>query len=59
MESIFHKLEYFLLHEMRMSHIYQPIMIKEILLHRGRATIDQIANALLSKDKSQVEYYRI
>ena len=42
---------------MRMSHIYQPVMIRELVRRGGRATIDEIAAALLSYDPSQVEYY--
>ena len=44
---------------MRMSHIYQPVMLRELLLSDGQATVEQIARALLSYDHSQVEYYEI
>ena len=44
---------------MRMSHIYQPVMLRELLLSGGEATVEQIAKALLSYDQSQVEYYEI
>jgi hypothetical protein len=30
---------------MRMSHVYQPVMIKQLLEHDGRASIRQIAAA--------------
>ena len=40
-----------------MSHIYQPLMIRTLLTHGGRATIRQIASSFLSKDASQLEYY--
>jgi diadenosine tetraphosphate (Ap4A) HIT family hydrolase len=42
---------------MRMSHVYQPVMIKQLLEHGGRASIHQIAAAFLSRDESQLEYY--
>jgi 5-methylcytosine-specific restriction endonuclease McrA len=40
-----------------MSHVYQPIMMREILKRRGRASREDIARAILSEDKSQIEYY--
>lgn len=42
-----------------MSHIYQPVMIRELVKHGGSATVDEIATALLAFDPSQVEYYSI
>ena len=60
MDNTFRKLERFLLKEMSMSHVYQPAMLLELLeLLRsgGRASVDQIAKALLLLDSSQVEYY--
>jgi ATP adenylyltransferase len=47
----------FLSNRMRMAHIYQPLMIRTLLTHGGRATIRQIASMFLSKDSSQLEYY--
>ena len=44
---------------MRMSHVYQPVMLRELLMAGGEATVEQIAKALLSHDRSQVEYYEI
>jgi len=44
---------------MRMSHIYQPVMLRELLLSGGEASVEQITRALLSYDQSQVEYYEI
>ncbi|MBU2889093.1 HIT family protein [Celeribacter halophilus] len=44
---------------MRMSHVYQPVMLRELLKSDGEATVEQIAKALLSHDRSQVEYYEI
>jgi diadenosine tetraphosphate (Ap4A) HIT family hydrolase/5-methylcytosine-specific restriction endonuclease McrA len=42
---------------MRMSHIYQPVMLMELLRSGGRASINDIARALLSHDQSQIDYY--
>jgi len=43
--------------KMRMSHIYQPVMIRELLLRSGKASVEEIATALLAHDPSQIEYY--
>ena len=42
---------------MRMSHIYQPVMLIELLGRKGSASTSEIAKALLGYDISQVEYY--
>src|SRR5262245_22734728 len=43
--------------DMRMSHVYQPVMLGELLRRNGRATVADIARALLNEDRSQIEYY--
>lgn len=53
----FKTLRDFLTTRMRMAHIYQPLMIRTLLTHGGRASIRQIASMFLSKDASQLEYY--
>jgi ATP adenylyltransferase len=53
----FNKLSDFISIQMRMSHIYQPVMLMELLNHGGKAAISDIAKALLARDISQVEYY--
>jgi diadenosine tetraphosphate (Ap4A) HIT family hydrolase/5-methylcytosine-specific restriction endonuclease McrA len=40
-----------------MSHVYQPVMLAELLKSHGKATVRQIARAILEKDPTQVEYY--
>jgi len=52
-------LHFFVSKQMRMSHIYQPVMIKALLERSGEATIEEIAKSLLAYDKSQVEYYSL
>jgi ATP adenylyltransferase len=42
---------------MRMAHIYQTVMIRELLTHGGKAGIRNIASAFLARDASQLEYY--
>jgi ATP adenylyltransferase len=42
---------------MRMSHVYQPVMLRELPSRNGRAAVADIARALLNEDRSQIEYY--
>lgn len=53
----FHELRDFISRRMRMSHVYQPVMLKELLQNGGVCSESDIARALLHRDKSQVEYY--
>src|SRR5262249_42382422 len=55
--SSFEHFRDFILKRMRMSHIYQPVMIRELLNSGGKASIRNIAAAFLSRDESQLEYY--
>jgi ATP adenylyltransferase len=57
-EPTFSKLSAYI-SKMRMSHIYQPVMIRELLLRGGEASVEQIAAALLAHDRSQLEYYEL
>ena len=47
----------FLENKMRLSHIYQPLLIKNLIESGGSATIRQLANVFLSQDESQLIYY--
>jgi ATP adenylyltransferase len=51
------RLTRFIKNDMRMSHVYQPVMIRELLRHKGSASVSEVARALLSEDCSQIEYY--
>lgn len=53
----YNRLKKFIAQEMRMSHIYQPVMIKTLLDHRGRCSAREIAAQILAGDVSQLEYY--
>ena len=57
MSVTFDKLSDFLLNKMRTSHIYQPVMLSQLLENEGRATVTDIASAILRHDPIQVEYY--
>jgi ATP adenylyltransferase len=51
------ELLHFLRGGIKMSHIYQPILIRSLLDHDGDRTVRQLALALLMQDESQIEYY--
>ncbi len=58
MPETFDHISKFLREKMRMSHIYQPVMLKHLLENRGQATVTSIAKAILLHDPTQVEYYK-
>jgi ATP adenylyltransferase len=55
----FQLLETYIREQMRMSHVYQPVMLQVLLQKGGSASTEDVAKALLSYDRSQVEYYEI
>ena len=44
----------FINNRMKMSHVYQPVMLKVLLQQNGQATVDEIAKSLLLYDQSPV-----
>ena len=58
MSERFNQLSYFLNGQMRMTHIYQPAMLIQVLSNGGQATASDIAKAILVRDPTQVEYYK-
>lgn len=53
----FQELKNYIVSEMRMQHIYQPVMLMTLLQSDGKATRRQIAEGILSRDESQLDYY--
>ena len=53
----YQQLKDFLKYDMRMSHIYQPVMIKTLLDNYGVCHEKDISKALLIHDESQIDYY--
>jgi diadenosine tetraphosphate (Ap4A) HIT family hydrolase/5-methylcytosine-specific restriction endonuclease McrA len=47
----------FVQNRMRMSHVYQPVMLMALLRGGGRRSTAEIARSILVHDESQVEYY--
>ena len=55
--STFDELKKFIKIDMRTSHIYQPVMLIELLKNNGKRTVTDIAKAFVNRDPTQVEYY--
>lgn len=53
----FNELKRFIDTEMRMSQVYQPVMLIELLQRNGKASVTEIARAILDRDPTQIEYY--
>lgn len=53
----YERLAGFVQNRMRMSHVYQPVMLTTLLRGGGRSSTRDIARAILAHDESQVEYY--
>ena len=53
----FEQLADFIENRMRLSHIYQPLLIKSLVEAGGSATLRQLALDFLSQDESQLLYY--
>ena len=53
----FEELQHFIGHKMRMTHVYQPLLIKTLLLSGGSAAAENVARGFLNEDKAQLEYY--
>jgi len=54
---LFQELSDFIKNRMRMSHIYQPVMLMTLLRNDGVCHERVIVAALLERDESQIEYY--
>lgn len=50
-------LKEFVVNRMRMSHVYQPMFIRALLGSGGSKSVLGLASEILSRDRSQVEYY--
>ena len=51
----YQELKDFITTKMRMSHIYQPVMLIEILKKGGYASAKQIAKAILNHDPTKIK----
>lgn len=57
MSGTFERLQKFIQNNMSMSHIYQPVMLSELLKSGGVTSVHNIAKSISREDPSQVEYY--
>ena len=55
--AAFLRLREFIAERMRMSHIYQPLMLMELLGRNNPAPAQDIARRILGEDVTQIEYY--
>jgi hypothetical protein len=55
--TVFQQLKTFLTRQMRMSHLYQPLMLRTLIEKGGFASLRDIASSFLMHDESQIEYY--
>ena len=55
--TVFEQLKTFLTRQMRMSHLYQPLMLRTLIDKGGFASLRDIASSFLAHDESQLEYY--
>lgn len=53
----FSDLKKFITQDMSMSHIYQPVMLIELLKNQGAASEEDIAKVILNRDPTQLDYY--
>ncbi len=58
MSKIYNSLKTFISKKMRMSHIYQPLMLIELIKGNGKSTGVKIARSFLDYDDTQIEYYQ-
>ena len=52
----YERLRQYIAERMRMSHIYQPLMLMELLGRRSPAPAQDIARRILGEDVTQIEY---
>jgi len=55
--SAYDRLAAYINQRMRMSHIYQPLMLMELLGRSSPAPAEDIARRILGEDSSQIDYY--
>ena len=53
----FKLLKNYIQNKMKMSHIYQPVMIKSLINNNGRNNSKNIAKEILSYDPLAIKYY--
>ena len=55
--ATYERLRVFIAERMRMSHVYQPLMLMELLGRRSPAPAEDVARRILGEDVTQIDYY--
>jgi hypothetical protein len=55
--ATYERLRDYIAKRMRMSHVYQPLMLMELLGRRSPAPSQDVARQILGEDVSQIDYY--
>ena len=55
--NTYERLRQYIAERMRMSHVYQPLMLMELLGRRSPAPAQDVARRILGEDVTQIEYY--
>ncbi len=55
--ATYERLRHYIAKQMRMSHIYQPLMLMELLSRRSPAPAQDAARRILGEDVTQIDYY--
>lgn len=55
--NAFQRLRTYIAERMRMSHIYQPLMLMELLSRSSPAPAQDVARRILGEDVTQIDYY--
>lgn len=55
--STYERLRIFIAERMRMSHVYQPLMLMELLGRRSPAPAEDVARRILGEDVTQIDYH--
>ena len=58
MTKKYSKLKNYISKKMSMSHIYQPLMLIELIKGNGKASARNISKSFLSYDETQIDYYK-
>ena len=58
MSKKYSKFKTYISKKMKMSHIYQPLMLIELFKGNGKAKRRDIAKSILSFDEPQIDYYK-
>jgi len=55
--ATYQRLREYIAERMRMSHVYQPLMLMELLGRRSPAPAQDVARRILGEDATQIEVY--